>query len=92
MQPHTHTHRKAAMKAHKVAMKLAVQVVSHHSRTCAGSEKGVVQGWVGGWGYNQADSSRAHVLSGQQGGNTEGKEQKERKRKRGLGFLDKDIA
>ncbi len=37
---------------------------------------------VGGWGDNQADSSRAQVLSGQQGGNTEGKEQRERKRKR----------
>ncbi len=50
---------------------------------------------MGGWGYNQADSSRAQGLSGWQGKNIEGKEQKERRRKRGgkgnrsgvLGFL-----
>ncbi len=44
---------------------------------------GGVGEWVGGWGSKQADSSRAQALSGPQGGNTEGKEQRDRKRKRG---------
>ncbi len=37
---------------------------------------------VGGWGYNQADSSRAHVLSGRPGGKAERKEQKKKNGKR----------
>ncbi len=36
------------------------------------------QGGVVVWGYNQADSSRAHVLSGRPGGKTERKEQKKK--------------